>query len=160
MKPYKYLILLLLLQSCGGSGASEQGAMSQESDLPIMSVQMSDGTFQPINKLQGKTILVIFQPGCDHCQREAASMSEHLDRFKDYQVYFISSAATSDNIQFASDYGLSGASNFRFGTTTSDHIVQHFGSIPTPSVYVYSEQGQLLNEFIGETPIEEILQVI
>jgi len=160
MKRLAYLFLLLILfQSCS-TGTSEQGNVSEENDLPVMSVQMSDGTFQPINKLQGKTILVLFQPGCDHCQREATSMSEHLDRFKDYQVYFISSATSSDNAQFATDYGLAGASNFQFGTTTADHIVQHFGSIPTPSVYIYSEQGKLVNEFIGETPIDQILEVI
>jgi peroxiredoxin len=156
MKNLTVLFLVLILFSCNTSENSSDAV----NDLPAMTVRLTDGTFHQMNTLNGKTILVLFQPGCDHCQIEAVEISKNLESFKSYQVYFISSASVSNNQQFAANYGLAGASNFHFGSTTADHVVQNFGSIPTPSLYVYSENGELLTEFIGQTPIEEIIAAL
>lgn len=133
---------------------------SQPSDLPEIPVQYLDGTSQDISGIEGKTMLVLYQPGCDHCQRAASTLEQNLQSFKEYEVYFISSAPVYENKQFATEYKLINQPNIHFGTTLGDYIIKNFGSIPTPSFYIYSSDGKLIKEFIGETPIEEILAQI
>jgi peroxiredoxin len=167
MKAILYLCLLTLMPACTQNNQEKQRAAEGNTDqqftgndLPDMPVRMTDGAFRQMNQVKGKSILVLFQPDCDHCQREAAGMSENLEHFNDYQVYFISSASAPELQQFATTYGLSNASNFKFGSTAVDNILNHFGSIPTPSLYIYSENGTLVKKFIGEAPIEEILAAL
>lgn len=159
MKYFATLFLALILSACN-SGTADSTETQVSNDLPDIPVRLTNGSFRQLNMLNGKAIVVLFQPDCDHCQREAASMSENLESFKSYQVYFISSAPLPALQQFAGTYGLKDASNFYFGTTDVNNIIEKFGSIPTPSMYIYSENGELLKEFIGEAPIEEILEAI
>ena len=156
MKYLSAVLLILIIQACNTSTSEK----STTNDLPAITLQMTDGTFLPLKKIQGKTLLVLFQPECDHCQQEAASMSKHSESFKNYQVYYISASSMIENQQFALEYGLSGLANFHFGSTSSDLILENFGSIPTPSIYVYSEEGDLKNEFIGQTPIDQIISAL
>ncbi len=159
MKYIAYLFLLLLLPACN-TGSSENGETQVSNDLPDMPVRLTTGSFIQMNRLNGKSILVLFQPDCDHCQREATRMRENLESFNEYKVYFISSAPLPELQQFATTYGLSNAANFYFGTTDVNNIIEKFGSIPTPSMYIYSENGMLKKEFIGEAAIEDILGAI
>ncbi|MCA6074663.1 peroxiredoxin family protein [Fulvivirga sedimenti] len=150
MKYFKYLCLVIFLQAC-----------SQEpNDLPSIPVKLIDGSTMQMDELEGKSMVVLYQPGCDHCQREAVQIQKNLESFNDYQVYFVSSSSNYENQQFAIEYKLNGLTNFHFGFALPEHIVAHYGSIPTPSVYVYSGDGKLQNEFIGETPIDKILSVL
>lgn len=150
MKYSLYLVFVISLAACG----------SIENDLPEMSVKMIDGSTQQMNEAEGKTILVLFQPDCDHCQREATAIQDNLERFNEYEVYFISSASLNDLHQFSVTYKLDDPPNVHFGTTDVVNIVEKFGSIPTPSLYVYSEDGDLTSKFEGETSIEQILQAL
>ena len=133
---------------------------NSKSDLPEVPVRYLDGTSQDMSDIDGPAIVVLYQPGCDHCQRAAAAVEQNLESFSDYQVYFVSSASVYENQQFANTYKLNNQPNFHFGTTLGEYIVNTFGSIPTPSFYIYSEDEVLLKKFIGETPIEEILGVL
>ncbi len=170
MKYLLYLCILVLLPACNNQSEEKRRAaenMPEENvsegitnDLPDMPVRMTSGTFRQMNQVRGKSIIVLFQPDCDHCQREATAMKENLEGFSTYQVYYISSASPQELQEFAVAYGLDTAPNFHFGTTDVVNIIDKFGSIPVPSVYIYSENGKLQKEFIGETPIEEILQAL
>lgn len=129
-------------------------------DLPNIPITTLDGTQLTTRNLKGKTILVFFQPQCDHCQREADQISKNLEEFKEFNMYFIS----SDNIpaleKFSRDYNLAGNANIHFTRTEGDHILKNLGPIETPSLYIYTAQGQLVKAFNGETPIEQILQYL
>ena len=150
MKNLIYVFLVILLAGCG----------SKPNDLPEVPVKLIDGSSIDISDLEGKTILVLYQPGCDHCQDAAVSMEQNRSAFDDYQVYFISSSPIVANQQFALQYKLINAPNFHFGTTLVDYILEKFGSIPTPSFYIYTDQGMLEAEFIGETDVMKIINQV
>ncbi|SDK24793.1 Peroxiredoxin [Catalinimonas alkaloidigena] len=167
------LVLVLALASCSAKKEKETtpppapatpsaapAPAAPQNDLPPIPVSLTDGSTQQINGLSGKTVLVLFQPDCDHCQREARQIHENLGRFYDYQVYFISSAPLAEVRQFAVDYQFADVPNFHFGTTSVVNVLQQFGSIPTPSIYVYSDEGKLVQKFEGETPIDQILPTL
>lgn len=127
------------------------------SDLPDLTVTKLDNTPLRIKELKGRNILVLFQPDCDHCQRETREIKAHLPAFKGYTLYFVSNYPAGQLRQFSQDYQLASEPNVVFGTTTVEAILQTLGPQPSPSVYIYDGQGRLVKSFLGETKVEKIL---
>lgn len=144
------------------SGTKKQSVKSWQrvSDYPNMNLIMDNGSVKNAKELSGKSILIIYFPDCDHCQREATAISSHGKSFEKYSVWFISTASFTNIQQFAKDYKLAGFANFHFVRTETKDILSSFGSISTPSVYIYSYDKQLVKAFNGETKIEEIIKYL
>lgn len=126
------------------------------SDLPNMVITKLDDTRLLVKDLKGKVILVLFQPDCDHCQRETKEIQENLAAFKDYTLYFISNYPSEVLRKFAQDYKLAFEPNVVFATTSLDDILNTLGPQPSPSLYIYDEHGRLVKSFLGETKVENI----
>lgn len=124
-------------------------------ELPAMNITLLDGSRLSARNLSGKNVIVMFQPDCDHCQREAKQIQENIGAFKTYQVYFVSSATGDELKKFASEYKLDSYSHIHFGSTTVEEIISSLGQIDAPSVYIY-DNGKLRQKFNGETDITEI----
>jgi len=158
-----YLLILTFLFGCTGPSkdnlADDQSNQQNTNDLPLMKVTKTDGSRIDVNALKGNTVLILFQADCDHCQREAKEIREHLSSFKDYSVYFISADPLTAIEKFGNDYNLLSQPNIYFGSTTVENVLKSFGPIPTPSVYIYLDQ-RLVKKFNGEVQIEKILQAI
>jgi hypothetical protein len=131
-----------------------------KNDLPDMQITLLDGNVVDLKTLKSKTVVVLFQPDCDHCQHEAEEIKANLDRFKKQTMYFVSSSPVDQILKFSNDYKLSGQSNIYFGSTTVQKILDTFGPIAAPSIYIYSETGQLIQRFNGQTPVAEIIQYL
>lgn len=129
-----------------------------KSEIPDLWMTLENGNRQSASTLKGKTVLFLFQPDCDHCQREAVDISKHISHFKDYQLYFISSVPIKEVLKFADDYKLKQYSNIHWGTTTVQNILSTYGPIEAPSLYLYSEDGKLVESFIGEIAVEVIVK--
>jgi len=127
-------------------------------EYPYMNLIMPDGSIHSARELPVKSILVIYYPDCDHCQREAAEISNHLSSFKNYYVWFISISSFAEIQKFAIQYKLNGHKNVYFVRTEAQDVISSFGAIPTPSVYIYSQDKRLVKAFNGETKIEEIIK--
>lgn len=166
MKPFKrifqtifFLTLCLLQLRCSPSKDKESNAEAVQNDFPPMAVMPIDGTELKLTELTGKVVLILFQTDCDHCQREAAAIQENIDAFKEYSLYFISTTSPQDVQAFADQYKLTGYQNVRFCRTSSQSILESFGPIDAPSLYIYSDR-KLVKAFNGETDINEILKYI
>lgn len=146
---------LLLLHGCGkGPNTGDESAGVNE--LPHMTIQLLTGdTVNTRTWTAKRVVLVLFQPDCDHCQREAKQIAENLDAFSDYELYFASTSPPADAEQFAHDYQLAGHDNVIFGVTTVDEILENFGPIQAPSLYIYSK-GKLVQGLNGEVDISVI----
>jgi peroxiredoxin len=124
-----------------------------------MSIKTLNGSSLDTKTLDGKVILILFQPDCDHCQREAKEIKDNMEAFKEYSIYFITADQLPAIEKFAKDHDLLNRSNVSFGMTTVENVLNNFGPIPAPSVYIYGAQ-QLKHKFNGETSIEKILKVL
>jgi peroxiredoxin len=131
-----------------------------KNDLPDMQITLLNGNVVDLKTLKSKTVVVLFQPDCDHCQHEAEEIKTNLDRFKNQTLYFVSSSPVDQIAKFSKDYKLSDQSNIYFGSTTVQKILDTFGPIAAPSIYIYSETGQLVQKFNGQTPVGEIVQYL
>lgn len=162
MKRYLVLIAIILFQfSCDKNKKHEaKEDVPVSNDLPTMQIQLTDGRTLDAKTLEGATILVMFQPDCDHCQREAEQIRENLKAFKAYSLYFVSSASMQEIEKFSKDYGLNEPENVFFGYTPVQSVLNNFGPIQAPSMYIYSKNGTLVQALNGEVDISVILKYL
>lgn len=160
-----HVIIFLMVEFIGCTKTSTETKtetvepIQKNNDLPSMNLTTLDGAQISTLSLKGKSILILFQPDCDHCQREAKEIRENLGAFKEYSIYFISADPMPAIEKFAKDYELLNHVNIFFGMTTVDNVLKNFGPIPAPSVYIYSDQV-LTQKFNGEVSIDKILQAL
>jgi peroxiredoxin len=152
------LLLTTLLVCC--SNADKRVENQARPGLPPLEIQLNDGSKVSVQKLPGKVALILFFPDCDHCQREAAQIQKNIAGFKDYTLYFISSASFEDINHFASTYQLADYKNVVFARTESKNVLDVFGPIETPTIYLYDKNGDLIESFSGEVAIEVVLKYI
>ena len=129
-------------------------------DLPYLQTILLDGKNVDIRQLPGNTIIILFFTDCDHCQREATAIREKLNSFKKYDLYFLSSNSDEEILKFSKEYKLINLPNVKFGRVDGGKVIQTFGAIPTPSVYIYSSERKLVKQFNGETNVEEIIKFL
>lgn len=157
-----FVFTFVALLSCAQKKKEAQPAANKPvvNDLPAMPILFADGTQRSVKELTGKTVLVLFFPDCDHCQREAEQIRKNLEAFKDYNLYFISSAPLPEIEKFSVDYQLKGAHAVHFAQTAPENVIASFGPIETPSLYIYSTEGRLVQSFNGEVDISVVLKYL
>jgi hypothetical protein len=132
---------------------------TQVNEYPDITLRLSDGSEVRAKELKGNNLFVMFQPDCDHCQEEAVQIEQRLEEFKDYKLYFISSAPMEHITAFARNFRLHDRPNVTFAWTATEGVLTYYGPIQTPSVYIYSN-GQLRQAFNGQTDIGKILNAL
>jgi peroxiredoxin len=152
--------ILFLLYCCSPKPKETVEQKPGVNDLPFMSATLLDGETVDLRQLPGNTIIILFFPDCDHCQREATAIQEKLNSFKKYELYFLSSNGDAEILRFSKDYKLNDLPNVKFGRVDGAKVYQTFGAIPTPSVYIYSSERKLIKQFNGETNVEEIIKFL
>lgn len=141
------------------NGEAVETAANTKNDLPFIPITLTDGTVVNVKDFKGKNILVLFQPDCDHCQHEAEDIEKQLAAFKDYKMYFVSAAPMPEIEKFATTYKLKGKENVVFGNTAAENVLNNFGPIPAPSIYIYNDQT-LKKGFEGQTDVGLIIQAL
>lgn len=163
MKSLLLTVVLLVLIGCGRKetpGEANSPVVAEDNDMPPIGLITASREVLSGKDLPPRSILIFFQPDCDHCQREAESIAANLPAFEGYTLYFISPADFNEIEPFASDYGLASRTNVHFVRTTTDAILKSVGRISAPSMFIYSSEKKLVKHLDGETPIEEILRYL
>ena len=138
------------------SGCEKKNTPNEFPDMPI---RFTSGGEMNLKEIDANAVLVLYQPDCDHCQREAREIKSHMDSFRQYGVFFITNYQFNQINAFARIQQLDQESNVFFAQTDVNHILDHFGPIETPSVFIYRE-GKKVAQFIGETPIDQIIEAL
>jgi peroxiredoxin len=167
MKTKNVLLFMSALLICACAKKSEKADQGSAvelppapvNDLPSMPITLLDGTTVNARDLKGKIMLVFFQPDCDHCQHEAQQMQQNLESFSTCTLYFVSSAAAQEIEKFSKDYKLDGKTNIYFGMTPGENVINSYGPIQTPSVYIYNDQ-KFIKEFNGQVEVGVILKYL
>src|SRR5688572_13705099 len=159
------MLIAIVAASCSKPTQEEKKVPEQEpvvqseNELPAMSIKTLNGSSLDTKTLDGKVILILFQPDCDHCQREAKEIKDNMEAFREYSIFFITADQMPTIEKFAKDHDLLNRSNVSFGMTTVENVLNNFGPIPAPSIYIYADQ-QLKHKFNGEISIDKILEVL
>ncbi|MGV3638902.1 MAG: peroxiredoxin family protein [Adhaeribacter sp.] len=158
-----YFIFRVQAPEPGSAGPAETPpapAAAPASDLPDLRVTRLDKSVLRIKDVKGPSVLFLFQPDCDHCQREAKEIKANLGAFQGYTLYFVSNYPLPALEKFAKEYGMDQEPQVIFASTSIDAILNTLGPQPSPSLYIYNDQGRLVNKFLGETPIGQILPAL
>lgn len=159
-----FLLLHFLLFGCSSKSEEKKQATSENQETvqtradeyPELVLTFEDGETVSTKKLEGNNVFIFFQPDCKHCQVEAIDIEQRLEEFKNYTLYFISSSTMESIKAFAESLDLDNKDNVKFAWTSTESVLNHYGPIQTPSVYIYSN-GKLKESFNGQTDIENIL---
>jgi peroxiredoxin len=162
------LIIILIVGVLGISSCQKKPAPQAEvitstytqptiNQLPNMMLIDKNGNRTDANKLKGKNIIILFFPDCDHCKREAAEIADRIKSFEAYTLYFVSINPFEEIVKFAENYHLTSFNNVKFVQTTGDAVYTNFGSVPTPSLYIY-DNGKMVRKFNGETRLDEVIK--
>lgn len=154
--------ILFFLGACTRPNEKESSQTANETktnDLPLMQIDLLRGKSLQAKELDGKVMLILFQPDCDHCQHEAEAIRQRVEDFKGYDLYFLSSASLQEIERFSQDYELNGQENIHFGMVGFQAVLDNFGPIPAPSLYIYND-GKLRRKFNGQTDVGEIVEAL
>jgi AhpC/TSA family len=158
-----YLLLAITLINCSGRSAETNPADAANvavNELPRMTITLLDNSRLDLHQLQGSAILIFFQPECDHCQHAAGEIRENILAFRKHQLYFITSQSLEASGKFAETYQLSGNENVHFSWTPMEQVLDNYGPISAPSIYIYSADHQLVKSFSGDLNMPELLKYI
>jgi hypothetical protein len=157
---FVFAIIAFGVFSCKTKSKETEEPKIVANDMPTLPVTLIDSTKLIARDLPGNTILILFLSDCDHCQREVAAISNKLDAFKNYTLYFLSTESSATLKKFAEENKLAEKPNVKFGKVEVSMIIRNFGPIPTPSMYIYSSEKKLIKEFKGESNIDEIIKAL
>ncbi|MER0440343.1 hypothetical protein [Emticicia sp. W12TSBA100-4] len=111
-----------------------------------------------IQKNHAPIIILFFNPDCDHCQYEAKSILEHNSDFANTNFWWVTTVDSSAINDFSQKYNLDNLSNHYFAKLPAEKVVETFGSVSVPHIFIYDKTGVLQKEFRGETKIEALLR--
>jgi thiol-disulfide isomerase/thioredoxin len=152
------IAVLLGCVQCSNKKNAETASTSTN-DLPTLTVIKADGSKFDLRKAEGKTILVFFNPECDHCQRVAEQIKLKKKLFSNHQVYFVSTETQASLQKFAQQYELQDE-NFLFVQADADDVFQSVGNLPSvPAIFIYQNQN-FIRRFDGETSLDVIQQFL
>lgn len=133
--------------------------MPEVNDQPVLTMTKTSGEEVFLRGLDGKLILIFFNPDCDHCQNEAKAIAENKSLFKEYQLYFVSSDSVHNIAKFATDYGLN-EPNIHLGRAEPMDVYRAMGPLDAvPAIFIYNNRKKV-KEFKGETPLAELQQYL
>ncbi|MFZ6011031.1 MAG: peroxiredoxin family protein, partial [Bacteroidota bacterium] len=157
-----FFFSMLMCFGCAERKKAEETGVTivEPDDRPNFEIRTLKGDRIQVKSLSENMMLIFFQPDCDHCHNEAKQIKDRLALFKDYKLYFISSQSAPEITKFAEQYQLLGNGNVEFATATVQDVLDHYGPIETPSIYVYSKKGKLIQSFNGEVEIDVVLKYI
>ncbi|MGE0770209.1 MAG: peroxiredoxin family protein [Cyclobacteriaceae bacterium] len=156
-------IFWLALSACQQSGRETVSSDSSTyhasfNPLPLSLLNLDSTTFQLSGKnLRQPIVAVLFNPECDHCQRQADELANNLDALKDVTVVMISSARLAEMKNFAQQHGMADQPNIFFAYGNPVDVYTAFGSVPVPYTVLYSASHRKIRDFQGEFEVGELV---
>jgi hypothetical protein len=107
-----------------------------------------------------KSIFILFDIGCDHCQREMVAIGKRFNEFAGNQFYLVSMDEKPGVEKFMKNYGknLYGQKNVSVLLDPNRAFVGAFLPRKLPSIYIFSPSNKLVWHQDGEQGVDEILK--
>jgi thiol-disulfide isomerase/thioredoxin len=140
------------------SEVQSQDSNARKKIPPFRIEQVSgDSLFPKDLKKNMPSMIVYFDPTCEHCQAFTRSLLEKIKSFKNTQIVYITYAPISEVEKFKKDFSLDQYSNFKIGTEGYSFVVQKFYSIMKfPFIALYNKKGSLIT-FYRDQPTVDVL---
>lgn len=144
-------------------GIFSASAQDKSKEFPQFTFDDLDGKAFTHDKIQKgiPSVVIFFDPYCEHCQQEAKWIQEMENSFKNINLIFVSTEETNAIAKFKKDYfGKSILTKLYFLRDTKYRFDGFFGYSVAPTVRVYNSAGKLTQTFDTETLPAEILKAV
>ncbi len=187
MKPYLFILIIFLIPYYSFSQKKKTKKLSMEEQVAIAKKQAELASYkllaQPGAKLpafqvldnekkiitdadidkNAPLVIVLFNPGCDHCMMATKAFYERKDEFKDATILFITGAQLwgqlSSFMRFI-NLDLSQATHFIISADNSNVTKDLFESKGIPQVMVYNKEKILQKVFHQFISIDSVLDYL
>jgi thiol-disulfide isomerase/thioredoxin len=160
MKYFSFAFLLLLC-ACYGRKPDKTGLegqpMPQLKFVALDSITQFSTTQIPTDKT---TIFFSFEPWCPFCKAQTDEWVSKMDKFKNVDIYMLSSSRYSIIEEFKKHYKLSKFPNVHIFVDSSKSFRQYFNDSRIPFTAVYGPDKKLRQAFIGKTNVNLIAGVV
>jgi thiol-disulfide isomerase/thioredoxin len=103
-----------------------------------------------------KTLLIVFNPDCEHCVFEIRQISNHLEDLPDTEIIMITTVQNNITREFMVKEGLDSIPRIKILRCEPVVFKEVFGTMPFPTVFIYGRNKKLLRILKGEVNIELI----
>ncbi len=159
MKKTVFTLIISCLTLCGFAQIDSTRQYFKSPYIPAFNIRkVPDSSSFTNNMLQkGKpTILVFFDPDCDHCQEATKNFTAKIDRFKDVQILMVTIYEFSRIKKFYKDYKLADFPNITLTRDAVFDLPKFYQVSSIPDVYVYDKNGKLMQHYKKDIPVDEI----
>lgn len=101
-------------------------------------------------------IIVYYNGDCQPCRSQVIELKKNLHYLDKSSSLFISSESIAKIENFRNELDLKKIDNFFFSKIMEDKVFEVFGSVITPQVFIYNNEGTLLKEFKGGANVKAI----
>ena len=129
---------------------------------PFKFTKIPDSTYFTKDDLSKKkaTIIIVFNPDCEHCQHETKELTAHIDLFKKAQIIMASPMEFSYLKKFYDEYKIADFPNIIMGRDPGYYLGTFYHIRSFPAIFVYDKKGNFVKAFDGTYPVEQIAEVL
>nr|WP_309757088.1 redoxin domain-containing protein [Flavobacterium sp.] len=109
-------------------------------------------------KMDTPTIFIYYNSECEYCNEEAQMIQGSVDKFRPYQLVFISFEKPKLIKTFAQKHNLLNYDNIHFVCDTKVTFATTFDVQSLPCLVLYDKNQQLIEKLKGQTKVEVLLK--
>ena len=127
--------------------------------VPPFSLLAVDSTLITKDNLASNkpTIVMYFNPGCEHCQHQMEDMILHKEALKEFQIVMATYAPLNELADFINKYKVAEFPNIRAGRDTKYMLQPFFKIGGLPYQALYDADGKLITTYEGNVKIDTML---
>jgi len=158
MKRILIAVLLLVSLQTIAQDYDTVPAYKKNPNIPTFQVQLIDSSFFTDADIpKGKPVIITyFNPECGHCQMEAKEISDHLDRFKNAFLLFVSYQPMDQIKGFAQQFKMDLQPNIRFARDKNYFLPGYYRVEFTPYNALYDKNGKFVRVYPTGMDIKEV----
>jgi thioredoxin-related protein len=133
-------------------------AISQS--LPPFKMYRSDKTIFSAAELTKTrpTILIYFDPDCDHCQKLMKELFQKIEAFKKAEIIMVTFKPVEEIAAFEKLHNTQKYSNIVVGTEgVGFQLRNYYGLTTMPFTALYDKKGNLNYSYRKETPVDDLI---
>jgi len=101
------------------------------------------------------TMIMLFNPDCDHCQHAIKALLANYDLFKKAQIVLASPMDFKILKQFYKEYKIASYPNITVGRDWTYFFASFYVIHNFPAIYIYNKKGDLVEEFSGSLDVKK-----
>jgi thioredoxin-related protein len=113
--------------------------------------------FTKANLKNTAVMIMLFNPDCEHCQKETEDILENIGRFKNIQIVMATFMPFMMMKEFYEKYNLSKYSNIVVGKDVNNILIPFYGVTTLPFLAFYNKKHELISVFEGSLGVTKIL---